>query len=68
MENQSLRRRAGAFFALGVIFLAPTLVKMSNLVDAGRLRWVEVLTLVVGGFASGVLLSHAAIAWKTGRG
>lgn len=64
METVPLHRRAGLSLALAVVFLAPTLVKMSSLVDAGAVRWVEILTLLAGGMASGALLTRGIQAWR----
>jgi|CXWL01.1.fsa_nt_gi hypothetical protein len=63
MSSTGLRRPL-AYLGLSLVFLAPALVKLSNLVDAGRLRWVEGLTLFVGGLAGGALMTRAAHAWR----
>lgn len=64
MESGNLRRRAGLFFALAVVFLAPAVVKILTLVDTGAVRWVEILTIFVGGMAGGTLVTRGIQAWR----
>lgn len=53
------RRRFAVFFVLAVLFLVPAITKATALVDAGNLRWVEALMILVGGFGGGASLTRA---------
>lgn len=60
-------RQPATYLALAVILTVPALVKMVNLIDAGRLTWVEGLTLFAGGMAGGALLARAVRLWRDRR-
>lgn len=62
MDSPPRRRRTGLYLALAVVFFAPALTRSAQLVEAGTLRWVDALTIFVGGLAAGGLLIRGLLA------
>ena len=61
------RRKAGALFALSVIFIGPALIRVSDLAASGAVRRVDLALILAGAFAAGSLFSLGMSAWRQRR-
>lgn len=66
-DTKRLGSRAAVFFGLSVIFFLPALERLWTLTESGQVRRVDLLLILVGGFAAGSLFATAMGAWREKR-